>query len=186
MSESATTDPVLRIRLLADKSDGSERVKRYDPETGHAYLADPETWRREDPTTWQEKPWPVAGLEIENKPTTCRVPTSFITKGVAGGWLSLDGIELVHRPGGPAEDPWRSTHTFTHAKTVTLHTVDGDIVYRVTHQPDKYAVTDRELINEEKGYVKENIDPEMKVTPEIYAAGDTRVDHFYDLELVNS
>jgi hypothetical protein len=185
MTETAN-DPVLRIRLVADQSDGIERVKRYDPETGHAYLADPATWQKYDPQTWQENPWPLLGLEIDNKPTTCRVPTSFVVKGIAGGWLTLDGIELVHRPGGPADDKWRSTHTFTHAKTLTLHTLSGDVVYRITHQPDKYAVTNREVINEAKNLIREDIDSEMPVTDEIYAAGDTRVDHFYDLELVNA
>jgi hypothetical protein len=181
-----STDPVLRIQLLADKSDGTTRVKRYDPETGQSYLADPETWVREDHMTWQEKPWPLLGVRIENKPVRCRVPTTWVTKGIAGGWLTLDGVELAHRPGGPASDKWRATHTFTHAQTLTLHTVDGDVVYRITHQPDKYAVTHRTVINEAKNLIEEHIDPEMPVTDEIYAAGDTRVDHFYDLELVNS
>jgi hypothetical protein len=179
-------DPVLRITILADKSDGSDRVKRYDPETGHAYLADPETWRRDDHTTWQEKPWPFLGIKVDNKPKNTRVGVSWVVKGISQGWLTLDGIQLVHRPGGPADNQWQSTHTFTHAKTLTLHAIDGDIVYNIVHQPDKYAVVDRRTINEAKGFFEEVIDPERKVTPEIYAAGDTRVDHFYDLELVNS
>lgn len=181
-----TDDPILRVRLVPDKSDGSQRVKRWDPETGHAYLANPDTWVRDDPTTWQEYPWPLLGITLDNKPTRCRVPVTWVVKGIAGGWLELDGMELVHRPGGPANDKWRMTHTFTHARTLTLHTLEGDVVYRVTHQPDKYAVVEREILNEAKGLVREHVDDEMPVTDEIYAAGDTRVDHFYDLELVNA
>jgi hypothetical protein len=180
------TDPVLRIRLVPDKSDGSQRIKRYDPETGHAYLTDPDTWDRNDPTTWQEKPWPLLGLVLDNKPTSCLVPTSFVAKGIAGGWLELEAVSMVHRPGGPVDDKWRSTHTFTHAKTLTFHTLDGDVVYHIVHQPDKYAVTHRETINEAKGYIIEHVDDDLPVTDDIYAAGDTRVDHFYGLELVNS
>jgi hypothetical protein len=182
MTDTAT-DPVLRVTLVADKSDGTERVKRYDPETGHAYLADPSTWRRDDPTTWQETPWPLLGVKIDNKPTRTRVATSFVVKGIAGGWLTLDGIELAHRPGGPAEDPWRSTHTFTHAKTLTLHTLDGDVVYNIVHQPDKYACSEKADLLGDHDTEYDNNTP---VTPEVYNAGHTRVDHFYELELVNA
>jgi hypothetical protein len=185
MTDTAT-DPVLRIRMVADKSDGSERVKRFDPVTGHAYLADPDTWDLDDRATWQEKPWPLLGVLVENKPAACRVPITWVNKGIAGGFVSLNDTTLAHRPGGPPSNPWQLTHTFTHAKTLTIHTLEGDVVYNVVHQPDKYVVVDRTTLNDEKGLVEEHIDPDAKVTDEIYAAGDTRVDHFYDLELVNS
>jgi hypothetical protein len=174
----------LRVTILADTSE--ERVRRFDPETGDAYLADPTTWRRDDPNTWQHTPYPFAGVRLENKPTRTRISTNYAVRGKVEGWITMDGIEMVHRPGGPPHNRWQQTHTFTHTKTITFHTVDGDIVYRVVHQPDKYAVTHRETVNEVKGIVVEHIDPQKKFTDEIYEAGNTRVDFFYELELVNA
>lgn len=113
--------------------------------------------------------WPAAGIKLEHDepPATLTVPMDWAIRAQSEGWVTLGGATVVHRPGGPADDQWRVTHTFTHAETLTIHTVDGDVTYRVTHQPDKYHADDNEA----------------QVTPEAYEAGQTRVDHFYRLEL---
>jgi hypothetical protein len=159
----------LRVQKVADKS-GGERIKRFDQDTGSPYLL--------NPATGQAEPWPLLGLEVVDEtnarvepPKFTRVPSKWVVRGVAEGWLTLVGVRLEHRPGGPPEDPYRVTHTFTHADEVVLKTTPDqpDIRYQVTHQPDKYV---------EGGTDK------TPVTPEVYAAGDTRVDHWYGLRLI--
>ena len=67
------------------------------------------------------------------------VPTSTVTRGIEEGWITPeDGWNAVHRPGGPASDKWRVTHTFIHYPSLTFHTVDGNFKYKVEQQPDKY------------------------------------------------
>ena len=142
----------LRVRKLADKS---VPVARFDPTTGEP-LANPE-------------PYAFAGLRIENEggaPTLTSVGITFIDRGIAEGWLSVQGETVVHRAGGPADNKWALTHTFRHFERIVLHTVDGDVTYAVVHQADKYAAD---------GY--------EQPTDAQYAAGDTRVDHFVVLEL---
>ena len=152
----------MTIRKLADRS-GGERVVMFDPETGAKKLVNPDT-SGED-----HEPWPLAGISIVGEtPTECQVPTSWVENGAAEGWLTLEGERIVRRPGGPADDRWRVVHKFAHLDRVVLHTVDGDLSYRVTHQPDKYAAEGGD---------------ETPVTGELYAAGATRVDWFYVLEL---
>lgn len=113
--------------------------------------------------------WPLAGVVIEGQPPkACRVSQSFVMQAKAEGWVEVEGEEIVHRPGGPANNEWAVTHTFVHASVIVFKTTDGDIRYRVSHQPDKYV---------EGGSDRD------EVTPEIYAAGATRVDWFFDLEL---
>jgi len=136
----------LRVRKLADKT-----TPTYDP-------------------TGEREPWPLAGLAIEGDVLTrVRVPTSFVDLGRNEGWLSVEGETVVHRPGGPPANPFAVTHTFKHLDAIVLHTIDGDVRYRVTHQPDKYADG------------APDVEP---VTDAVYAAGDTRVDWFYDAELL--
>lgn len=131
----------LRIRKLADTSSG-ERVKRYHPETGEAYLADPSSWRADDPSTHVASPWPFAGIRVEgDAPKASRIPTSFVDRGIAEGWLELEGSRVVHRPGGPPEQPWRVTHTFMHGDAIVLKTVDGDVRYAIVENPDKWPAT---------------------------------------------
>jgi hypothetical protein len=126
----AKVEPGLRIRKLADRSEG-ERVYRYNPDTGERSLVNPETNLHE--------PWPFLGIQIEgDAPKKCMIPTSFAFKGQAEGWLTLEGLSMAHAPGGPPEDPWRVTHSFAQADKIILHTVDGDVVYNVVHNPDKY------------------------------------------------
>jgi hypothetical protein len=156
----AKTPGLLRVRKLADRSEG-ERVVRYDPETGERHLV--------NPATGEPESWPLAGVQIEgDPPQLTSASTSFVANAVAEGWIELVSERLEHRPGGPSNEPWRITHTFVHANALVIHTADGDVRYRVVHQPDKYAA---------------NGDDSTTVTPEIYAAGETRVDHFYGLEL---
>lgn len=139
MARSRNAPVGLVRRKLADTSDG-ERVKRFDPETGEAYLADPATWDRDNPGTWEPKPWPSAGFEIVGgPPRKLRVPTSSLAAWKAEGFAIVEGETVEHAPGGPAENEWKVTHTFVHVKAFTLKTVNGDYRYTVTQQPGKYA-----------------------------------------------
>jgi hypothetical protein len=174
------TRPVgLRITKLADRSSGA-RETRFDPSTGQKYL--------HNPATGGAEPWPLAGVRLasvngDGAPPVIALSTSAVDTGRAEGWIAVDGEQVVHRPGGPPDDLWRVTHTFRHYDTLTFKTVDGDLRYRVTHQPDKYAVTGAEAINDDKSLTAEVIDPDAEVTPDIYAAGQTRVDWYYIAEL---
>ncbi len=152
---------LLRIRKVADTSVGT-RVTRYHPETGAKHLVDPEDGLA--------KPWPLAGIRFEGAPPAeTTVGTKYVAEAIAEGWLVGVGERLVHRPGGPPSNVWRETYTFAHYDELVFRTLDGDVRYRVTHQPDKYA---------DPG------DDDTPVTDEVYRAGATRVDHFYALALV--
>jgi hypothetical protein len=149
----ATKIEPLSVKKLADKTDG-ERVTRFDPETG------------------QPKPWPFAGLEIiGDPPERTQVASKFVTRGQAEGWIEVINPRMVHRPGGPPEEPWRVTHTFMQADAIVFKCVEGDVRYEVVHQPDKY--------DDQK-----DSDDETLVTDESYAAGQTRIDWFFELKLV--
>lgn len=166
---------LLTVRKLADRSTGERlRVPITQPveladgtvvqvETGQVKLVNPAT-----PGDAHES-WPLAGIQVVDAPDECTVGARWVTRGVAEGWIELEGARLVTRPAGPAHDPTASTHQFVHADALVIHSVDGDVRYRVTHQPDKYAD-------------HEEADDETPVTSEAYAAGGTRVDHFYGLE----
>lgn len=127
-----------------------------------------------DPTVPPPLPLPLLGVRIEGEtPRECRVPTSWVARGIAEGWIEGVNGRPVVRPAGPTQEVWDSSHTgqphvFTHYDTIVIKCLDGDVRYRVTHQPDKYVDSD---------------DPDEPVTPEIYAEGRTRVDHWYGLEL---
>lgn len=128
MSKATETTRVgLRVRKVADKSKG----RKFDPDTG-------------DPL-----PWPCAGLAIENDgghPPHVRVPMSWVERGVAEKWLTLEGGGRPHvEPGGEVGNPWRHDrlHTFVRGTAVVLHCADGcDVRYRVVHQPGKYYDSD--------------------------------------------
>ncbi|HEX8106098.1 MAG TPA: hypothetical protein VF516_00155 [Kofleriaceae bacterium] len=113
------------------------------------------------------QPWPLLGVELVDAPDTCRVPTNWVNKAVAEGWAELVGPAVVMRPGGPASDPASVLHQFLHAEALRIHTLDGPVTYRITRQPDKYVAGGAD---------------DEPVTAEAYAAGDTQVDHWYELE----
>jgi hypothetical protein len=127
-----------RVRKLADKSSG-KRVKKFDPETGESYLADPETWVKDDPSTHVATPWPSLGYVIEGElPKRTALNTGFVNRAVAEGWAELENRRVEHRPGGPEDDPWKVTHTFVQGDSITFHFADGDVKYNITKNPDKY------------------------------------------------
>lgn len=163
--------PVLQVRKLADHST-ERRVKRFDPVTGAPILVNPATSDPNDPAKageWRHEPWPLAGVEVVGEPPKeCRVPTTWVLMGRREGWIELEGEQVVHRPGGPPDEPWRVTHTFVQGDVLVLKCVDGDVRYRITRQPDKYVEGGKDT---------------DEVTEEVYAAGETQVDWFYNLKL---
>ena len=133
----------LRVRKLADKSE--PREKMFDPATGDPILMTPEDAEklREKLHTirdlFVETPRPFAGLQIEGKPPRrVKMPTTWVARGISEGWLKGKGKKLVHRSAGPPGNPWASSHTFVHYETITLRTVDGDVVYKIRQNPDKW------------------------------------------------
>lgn len=111
-----------------------------------------------------------------------RISTTVVENAISEGWLSAEGSRTVARPGGPPQDKDRPdvAHFFRHADALVFHTRDGAIRYKVVHQPDKYA--DHDAATHPDQVKKFKADDETSVTDEMYAAGATRVDHFYDLE----
>lgn len=169
---------VLHIRKLADKSDG-ERVRVpvltdltlangevVQVPTGEVKLVNPAT-----PGTDHE-PWPLAGVQfVDEVPEQTAVSTGWLDNAVDEGWARRINERMVRRPSGPASQPGATRpHVFVHCDEVVFDTVDGEIRYRVTHQPDKYVADG---------------DDETPMTSEHYAAGNSRVDWYYGLELVN-
>jgi hypothetical protein len=157
-----TAAPVgLSIRLRADRSDPSAQAAELPG-------APPGTW-------------PLLGVEAVDLfqrpvpwPQRVRVAEGAVQRWISQGAASGESHEVVTRPAGTAADPWAPTptaptpHIFHQYERITFKGMDGDVTYRVTHQPDKYAAEG---------------DDSTPVTDELYAAGDTRVDWFYDLEL---
>ena len=115
--------------------------------------------------------WPRAGVVIEGKPPKeTRLSTTLVQKGIEEGWIVGENQRVVVRPAGPADNPWMvstvapTPHVFHHFDALVI----CGVRYKVVHQPDKYAAEG---------------DDSTTVTPAKYAAGATRVDHFYDLDL---
>jgi hypothetical protein len=134
-----------RVRKLADKSSGA-REKRFDPVTGDSYLVDPETWDADDQSTWVNTPWPSLGVAVEGElPEKTTLNTGFVNKAVSEGWATLEGREIVHRPGGPADDPWKVTHTFVQADAITFNLAGQTVKYKVLESPDKYPAEKNEF-----------------------------------------
>lgn len=138
----------LRLRKLADQT--GDRVAVTHPLTGERALYTPE-----DAATLTERlaaafegveptPYPFVGLAIENEdgaPEDTQVPTQLVSQGISEGWLTAtpDGGDLVFRSAGPKGAAWNAPpHSFLHYETITFHTVDGDYVYDVTANPDKW------------------------------------------------
>ena len=146
------------FRKLADYSDGSTRVARYDQMTGERILVDPKDN--------QPKPWPTLGVKFQDKaPTKDKISMDYVANAVTEGWATWVNHRTVHRPGGPENNPWSTTHTFHQADEVIFHMLEGDdgnmvkkdYMYKVTKQPDKTQ----------------------------NAAGDWEVDWSFELELVS-
>jgi hypothetical protein len=160
----------LQIRILADKSEGEritvpvlETVTLRNGEsvqvpTGQTKLVNPDT------PGVDHEPWPSAGVKLVSAPDECEIPTTTVDRGVQQGWIEMVDERLVRRPAGPADNPTRSWHYFNQCNALIFKTVDGDVTYKVVHQPDKYAD------------FGEDSEP---VTDEVYSYGNTRVDWFY-------
>ena len=119
-------------------------------------------WRDRDgvkhlinPETGKREPWPLLGVMLDEKPEHCRVPTSTISRGASEGWIVLENERIVTAAGGPPRNPHAIVHTFRQCDAIVFRTVEGDVRYQVLHNPGKYA-----------------------------DGNATRVDWFYDLELV--
>jgi hypothetical protein len=159
------TEDGLAIRKLADKSEGT-RVTKYvvsdDGETVEKRLVNPDT-EGDD-----HEPWPLAGIEIVNEtpPQEAVLSTSFVSQARTEGWIEVEDEEVVHKPKGPKENPWQDTHTFVQLGAIIIKTVDGDVRYKVTHQPDKYDDVTGDPTDE-------------------CGNPDTHVDWFYGMELDN-
>lgn len=123
----------ITVRKLADKSDG-ERVKAHNPFTGESHLVDPVTNRI--------APWPLLGVIMEIAPEHATIPTSWVSRGVDEGWISVENPTHVVKPAGPPASPWRDQHVFVHCTEIVIHCIEGDVRYRVVHQPDKYQDED--------------------------------------------
>lgn len=178
----------MRIRKLADKSEGERIVvpelQEVELQNGETVLLPTGRNKLVNPTTpgLDHEPWPLAGIQLLEAPDYCELATSFVDAGAAEGWIELENARLVRRPAGPAETPTRAWHVFMHADAITFKTTDGEVRYKVVHQPDKYADDRRP---DEKGYLdplEDVLGDEEPVTKERYAAGETRVDWFYGVQ----
>lgn len=177
----------LLVRKLADKSDGErievpilEQLELANGETvqvltGRSKLVNPNT------PGVEHEAWPSAGVRLESAPDETRLPTSFVDNAVSEGWAERVNEKLVRRPAGPADRTTASWHIFMQCDAIIFHTVDGDVRYKVVHQPDKYA--DDSAVDGRGAQVTENThDSSTPVTHDIYSAGETRVDWFYGVE----
>jgi hypothetical protein len=136
--------PNLAIRKLADQD--ADRVKLFDPFTGQSLLYEPadaevlSSQLREALSGFETSPRPLLGITVEGEtPQETKLGERFIANGRAEGWIEVEGEEIVHRSSGPPENPWGTpAHTFVHLDTIILKTVDGDVRYTVTENPDKW------------------------------------------------
>jgi len=163
----------LAVRKLADRA-GGERVVRFDPETGAKKLVNPATPGDD------HEPWPLLGVVPEGElPKLARIPTSFVDGAVAEGWAQRIGERVVHRAGGTEANPWSKTHTFVQCDKIVFHFADGDVVYLVTYQPDKYAQVEG-IANVEAPVRFTGLRP---YDHEVHDREATEVRWFYDAEL---
>ncbi len=136
------------------------------------------------PKPAEGQPWPLLGVELHDLPDDeVLLPTSFVVRHLGAPWFQVHEIGVVERPSrpGPGVDENGSTvvvdehrlpaeglqapHVFRHIERFVIDTLNlGVVTLEVTRQPDKYVDSD---------------DPTEQVTPEVYAEGRTRVDHFY-------
>ena len=129
---------MFRFRKLADYSDGSTRVVRFDPISGEKMLVDPETN--------EPKAWPLKGVTHQGDlPALDTIGMHYVAQAVTDGWADWENHRTVHRPGGSVNNPWSTTHTFHQCDRIHLHLLlphDGqfvsrNVVYKVIRQPDR-------------------------------------------------
>ncbi len=138
------------------------------------------------PTPEPGQPWPCAGVEIvaDELPEQITLPASFVKRYMSAPWFEAVGFGWLERPSRPDPEETDGTlvvaaehrspdgpppHTFMHAERFIFDTLNhGRVEYRVIAQPDKYL---------DRGKGKDK--PTARVTRKDYAAGNTRVDHFY-------
>lgn len=152
------------IEILADVVvvDGQERKV----DAGIRFHPVPQLWTL--PVRWvrknlgRPKIMTVEGLRQVTRPS--RPEPDFDEKGSA--------VVAGHHYGDDADNPGgiQGPHELLHADAFVFHTPDGDLRYEVVRQPDKYVAGDA------KGT--------KRVTAEVYAAGDTEVEHFFTLRLI--
>lgn len=105
-----------------------------------------------DHITGEPAKYPLAGVQFVDTqglrsdvvPKQITVPHDYVDREP---WIELVGVTAAVRPAGPAENPWAKKHNFTHVEELILHTVHGDLRYKVVRQPDKYGA-DGQPINE--------------------------------------
>lgn len=147
--------------------------------------------------------WPHEGVEISEIPETFTLSTRLMMRGLTEGWIVPKNLSAVERPSqadpivledgtiapspihlmskGMVGDP--VPHRFLHIDEITLATMNkGLLQFKVIHQPDKYA--DNSTIS--RGYIEDpgTYTNDTQVTLEMYEAGHTRVDNFYELEYI--
>lgn len=135
-ASAAVVPETLVVRKLADKSTET-RYERYDPESGEKKLVNPAT-PGED-----HEPWPLLGVHFADTtgakaaaPRVIQVPMKYVTREP---WIEMVNATAKVVPAGPPEDPWKTEpHTFLQCDALILHTVDGDVRYRVLRNPGKY------------------------------------------------
>lgn len=105
-------------------------------------------------------------LHDEDIPSHVKVPVTTIDRGVAEGWITTEGDTPHHYAGGNTENPWGTVHTVVHRDSFTIHDVEGDLTYKITHQPGK-----------------RNGKGELDETDAVAGDQDATVDWFYLAEL---
>lgn len=135
-------------------------------------------------------PWPAKGVEFpDGAPKVWAVSVNWVRNYLSASWLTAEGLRSVTRPSRPepiADDSGSAAiapehyaahpdlpppHELLHADALVLQAADGgSLRYEVIRQPDKYVAGDT------KGT--------KRVTPEVYAAGDTEVEHYFTVRLV--
>lgn len=136
--------PNLVIRKLADQD--AEREKIFHPVTGDPILLEPEAAEQavaalaEIMATVEPSPRPFLGIQVEGEtPETTTVGERWVAAGRSEGWLEVEGEEVIYRTSGPPENPYGPPpHVFVHYTAIILKTVDGDVRYKVTENPDKW------------------------------------------------
>lgn len=133
---------MIKIRKVADYSDGTERVPMFNPRTGEKYLVNPETG--------QSQSWSLLGVMfLGDPPDVTACSQSFVQTGVSEGWITWVNHNVVHKPGGPEGNEWSVTHTFHEAEFLVFNVLVNEnsrdikqVRYKVGRSPGKYLNSD--------------------------------------------